>query len=122
MRFSRFGLRSPGRRWGPVSSRAARCWGGTSPWRAWGAVEAARAGRAPSERSATPGGGRGASAEAGPQPFPFPSVKRSKRVWRYAVTELIRAPLVLIVDDDESLRLLCRVNLELDGYRGREVS
>jgi DNA-binding response OmpR family regulator len=31
--------------------------------------------------------------------------------------ELIRAPLVLIVDDDASLRLLCRVNLELDGYR-----
>lgn len=32
-------------------------------------------------------------------------------------TELTRAPLVLIVDDEESLRLLCRVNLELDGYR-----
>lgn len=31
--------------------------------------------------------------------------------------ELSRAPLVLIVDDDEALRLLCRVNLELDGYR-----
>ena len=26
-------------------------------------------------------------------------------------------PTVLIVDDDASLRLLCRVNLELDGYR-----
>jgi DNA-binding NtrC family response regulator len=37
------------------------------------------------------------------------------------VTELIRAPLVLIVDDDESLRLLCRVNLELDGYRVAEA-
>ena len=24
---------------------------------------------------------------------------------------------VLVLDDDESLRLLCRVNLELDGYR-----
>lgn len=34
-----------------------------------------------------------------------------------ASTELTRAPLVLIVDDEESLRLLCRVNLELDGYR-----
>ncbi len=34
-----------------------------------------------------------------------------------ASTELTRAPLVLIVDDDASLRLLCRVNLELDGYR-----
>ena len=32
---------------------------------------------------------------------------------------------VLVVDDDASLRLLCRVNLELDGYRvleAREVS
>lgn len=37
------------------------------------------------------------------------------------MTELIRAPLVLIVDDDESLRLLCRVNLELDGYRVAEA-
>jgi DNA-binding response OmpR family regulator len=37
------------------------------------------------------------------------------------VTELIGAPLVLIVDDDESLRLLCRVNLELDGYRVAEA-
>ncbi|HSB39337.1 MAG TPA: response regulator [Gaiellaceae bacterium] len=34
-----------------------------------------------------------------------------------ASRELTRAPLVLIVDDEESLRLLCRVNLELDGYR-----
>lgn len=37
------------------------------------------------------------------------------------MTELVRAPLVLIVDDDESLRLLCRVNLELDGYRVAEA-
>ena len=28
----------------------------------------------------------------------------------------LRAPTILIVDDDASLRLLCRVNLELDGY------
>jgi DNA-binding response OmpR family regulator len=28
-----------------------------------------------------------------------------------------QSPTVLIVDDDASLRLLCRVNLELDGYR-----
>jgi DNA-binding response OmpR family regulator len=27
------------------------------------------------------------------------------------------AKTVLVVDDDPSLRLLCRVNLELDGYR-----
>jgi DNA-binding NtrC family response regulator len=31
------------------------------------------------------------------------------------------APTILIVDDDESLRLLCRVNLELDGYRVLEA-
>ena len=35
--------------------------------------------------------------------------------------ELTREPLVLIVDDDDSLRLLCRVNLELDGYRVEEA-
>jgi DNA-binding response OmpR family regulator len=29
---------------------------------------------------------------------------------------------VLVVDDDESLRLLCRVNLELDGYRVLEAA
>jgi DNA-binding response OmpR family regulator len=29
---------------------------------------------------------------------------------------------VLVVDDDESLRLLCRVNLELDGYRVIEAA
>ena len=38
-----------------------------------------------------------------------------------ASTPLTRAPLVLIVDDDASLRLLCRVNLELDGYRVDEA-
>jgi DNA-binding response OmpR family regulator len=34
----------------------------------------------------------------------------------------VSTPTVLIVDDDPSLRLLCRVNLELDGYRVREAS
>ncbi len=29
---------------------------------------------------------------------------------------------MLVVDDDASLRLLCRVNLELDGYRVVEAS
>jgi DNA-binding response OmpR family regulator len=38
-----------------------------------------------------------------------------------ASSELTRTPLVLIVDDDPSLRLLCRVNLELDGYRVAEA-
>ncbi len=28
---------------------------------------------------------------------------------------------VLVVDDEQSLRLLCRVNLELDGHRVREA-
>jgi len=33
------------------------------------------------------------------------------------------APYVLVADDDDSLRLLCRVNLELDGYEvGEAVS
>jgi DNA-binding response OmpR family regulator len=36
--------------------------------------------------------------------------------------DVARAPLVLIVDDDASLRLLCRVNLELDGYRVTEAA
>jgi DNA-binding response OmpR family regulator len=31
--------------------------------------------------------------------------------------ENAQPPTVLVVDDDASLRLLCRVNLELDGYR-----
>jgi DNA-binding NtrC family response regulator len=33
----------------------------------------------------------------------------------------LRAPTILIVDDDESLRLLCRVNLELEGYNVLEA-
>jgi len=39
------------------------------------------------------------------------------------VTEIDRTdvPTVLIVDDDASLRLLCRVNLELDGYNVLEA-
>jgi DNA-binding response OmpR family regulator len=31
------------------------------------------------------------------------------------------APTVLVVDDDPALRLLCRVNLELEGYRVLEA-
>ncbi len=31
-------------------------------------------------------------------------------------------PTVLIVEDDASLRLLCRVNLELEGFRVREAA
>jgi two-component system phosphate regulon response regulator PhoB len=33
------------------------------------------------------------------------------------VIDQFQPPRVLIVDDDASLRLLCRVNLELQGYR-----
>jgi CheY-like chemotaxis protein len=29
--------------------------------------------------------------------------------------------LVVVADDDEAMRLLCRVNLELEGYRVREA-
>jgi DNA-binding response OmpR family regulator len=29
---------------------------------------------------------------------------------------------ILVVDDDDSLRLLCRVNLELEGYRVAEAA
>ncbi|HSC50462.1 MAG TPA: response regulator [Gaiellaceae bacterium] len=32
-----------------------------------------------------------------------------------------RQPTILIVDDDASLRLLCRVNLELEGYNVLEA-
>jgi DNA-binding NtrC family response regulator len=32
------------------------------------------------------------------------------------VREPVKRPVVLVVDDAPSLRLLCRVNLELDGY------
>ena len=42
----------------------------------------------------------------------------------YGVTETdfqLRQPTILIVDDDASLRLLCRVNLELEGYNVLEA-
>ncbi len=35
--------------------------------------------------------------------------------------ENAQPPTVLVVDDDPSLRLLCRVNLELDGYHVLEA-
>ncbi len=35
---------------------------------------------------------------------------------------MAQRPVVLIVDDDPSIRLLCRVNLELDGFTVREAS
>ena len=42
----------------------------------------------------------------------------------YGVSETdfqLQQPTILIVDDDESLRLLCRVNLELEGYNVLEA-
>jgi DNA-binding NtrC family response regulator len=33
----------------------------------------------------------------------------------------VTAPTVLVVEDDDSMRLLCRVNLELEGYRVLEA-
>lgn len=38
------------------------------------------------------------------------------------MTGTARPPRVLIVEDDDALRLLCRVNLELAGYRVAEAS
>ena len=38
-----------------------------------------------------------------------------------SVTADPKMPTILIVDDDASLRLLCRVNLELDGYNVLEA-
>jgi DNA-binding response OmpR family regulator len=32
------------------------------------------------------------------------------------------SPTVLVVDDDQSIRFLCRVNLELDGWTVREAA
>jgi two-component system phosphate regulon response regulator PhoB len=47
-------------------------------------------------------------------------IKRDGEGNGYGVTATIDqlgAPRILIVDDDASLRLLCRINLELEGYR-----
>lgn len=33
-----------------------------------------------------------------------------------------RVKSVLVVDDEQSMRLLCRINLELDGHRVREAA
>ncbi|HEY8102999.1 MAG TPA: response regulator [Gaiellaceae bacterium] len=36
--------------------------------------------------------------------------------------EQTRSRSVLVVDDEQSMRLLCRINLELDGHRVREAA
>lgn len=38
------------------------------------------------------------------------------------MAEAAAHPAVLVVDDEPAIRLLCRVNLELDGYRVLEAS
>ena len=38
------------------------------------------------------------------------------------MSEHARGRTVLVVDDDAALRMLCRVNLELDGYRVLEAA
>jgi DNA-binding NtrC family response regulator len=38
------------------------------------------------------------------------------------VTTADRIPVVLVIDDEPSIRLLCRVNLELAGYEVREAA
>ncbi len=38
-----------------------------------------------------------------------------------ATADQLAGPTILIVDDDASLRLLCRVNLELEGYNVLEA-
>jgi DNA-binding response OmpR family regulator len=51
-------------------------------------------------------------------------IKRAKRVNGYGVTSTADqsgGPTILIVDDDASLRLLCRVNLEFEGYKVLEA-
>ena len=51
-------------------------------------------------------------------------IKRAKRVNGYGVTatpDRSGGPTILIVDDDASLRLLCRVNLEFEGYKVLEA-
>ena len=46
-----------------------------------------------------------------------------EQFWRYSGSRPMggEANTVLVVDDDESLRMLCRVNLELEGYRVLEA-
>jgi len=38
-------------------------------------------------------------------------------VYTRLVATGVKRPVVLVVDDEPAIRLLCRVNLELDGYR-----
>jgi DNA-binding response OmpR family regulator len=60
--------------------------------------------------------------------FSFLSIKRSGERSGYGpAATLVRGldspgHTVLVVDDDPSIRLLCRLNLELDGWRVREAA
>src|SRR5262249_27428591 len=55
--------------------------------------------------------------------LPFTSDKTARTGKPLRVTDVLepRARTILVVDDDESLRLLCRVNLELEGYEVLEA-
>ena len=108
----------------PACSRAWSSSGARSPSRASpAAAVAGRAGPARAETGARRAFGRAVSAGGGrPRSLSFLSDKTreaGKRIRRDRNAS--QAPTVLIVDDDASLRLLCRVNLELEGYHVLEA-
>ena len=52
--------------------------------------------------------------------MPFSKSKRAGPISRYAATlaaHMSTGRTVLVVDDSDAIRLLCRVNLELEGHR-----
>ena len=57
-----------------------------------------------------------------PIPASGPTTSRSYRADRVRLGAVAEQDHVLVVDDDPSLRLLCRVNLELEGYRVPEAA
>jgi DNA-binding response OmpR family regulator len=48
--------------------------------------------------------------------------KRASAGWGYATAVGGEQATVLVVDDEPAIRLLCRVNLELEGYRVLEAT
>jgi CheY-like chemotaxis protein len=57
----------------------------------------------------------GGFAEGFPHPEPVPGAAETTGVDADAAPEAREQPLVLVVDDEASIRLLCRVNLRLEG-------
>ena len=52
-----------------------------------------------------------------PFPYAWPKGKRPARRPGYGVhSRAVDRPAVLVVDDEPSIRLLCRINLELEGF------